>query len=709
MKPIRKNILYLSILAVACVGLFPILSYIVNGILDRAIKIEDFQKNLNFGYFFDLFMSKEVHLSYYAFNPINIGLWAIIGYGILMILFSSFGPKEKDQFEQKEEYASHGTSRFQREDEINKNYYEDKREGWFLGSNNEYKFKLGMSAAVHAIENFGKLNGQINVVGPPGSDKTTGFVYPNMFYIPFAYRNSEDKPDIIVTDPKGEILSYTGRYLTENNYEVKIIDFLHLKYGDTVNPLAYIEEEEDIMKIATGFVGAAAMKNAKSQNADPIWEQGEGLLLAALISFVLEVYPPEEQSFETVRTVLSSPVMRDFEESQKLFQRHNIKGYGEKLWNNFLNLEDKLRTGVVGGLTIKMTLFALSKVQRITGTNSFNFEDIGRKKDKPLAIFIQMPDEDRTYSPIINTIISMMIKTMYSTARETNSRLPNPVYMILEEIANIGRLPGIEELLGTMRGRRIYPMMIWQDLVQMKSMFGEAWDGIIAKCDTQVFLGVNDQTTAKYVSEKLGKTTIKTQGTSSKAGGIMSSPGESQSQSYSQRQLLFPDEVEGFDNSKLIMKQRSRHPVVLNKTQYKFWESFISEPLTLDELPLLSRFDVKVNIEKEQSENEIEPILFTPEEITPITEKELIEPITPIIEVEQVEETTPDNITTHEDMIVDLNTGEILIDEVEMLGSNTDELEFDFDIQMEVENDFEFENHEQEFVFDLPNSEFDKE
>ncbi|MDP4084718.1 MAG: type IV secretory system conjugative DNA transfer family protein [Bacillota bacterium] len=677
----KKNIAMLIFYAIAGLILLPVLAYIVLEILNNEISLKTLFSNLSGAYFLGLLMNHKVYVSYFKINPVNVACWGLIGYGLFMLLLSNIGPTEKKRFEQREKYGSHGSSRWQREREIKENYYQGPREGWFLGSIEKTHFSLKENVAAHAVENSSNLNMQVNVAGPPGSNKTTGFVYPNMFYIPYSYRNSKDKPDIIVTDPKGEILAYTGNYFLNNNYEIKIIDFLHLKYGDATNPLSYIESEEDIMKIATGFVGAAAMKDAKSQNADPIWEQGESLLLAALISFVVEVFPPSEQTFETVGQVLASPNIRDFELAETLFARHNITGYGLELWNKFLNLEDKLRSGVVGGLSIKMALFSLSKVKKITGKNSFDFREIGRKKEKPFAIFIQMPDEDRTYSPIINTIISMMIKTMYSTARETFSKLPNPVYMILEEIANIGRLPGIEDLLGTMRGRRIYPMMIWQDLVQMKKMFGDSWEGIVAKCDTQVYLGVNDQFTSKYISEKLGKTTIKTQGTSEKGGGIMAGSGKTQSQNYSQRPLLFPDEVERFDNDKFFIVQRSRQPLSLHKTQYKFWETDkkIVEPLNLEDLPLVDRLYKKTS--EEEIANTIEVVPENKElELTPI----IPEMITPISKTES-------EITKEPEISIE--------EELSHVGYQ-EEIE-DESIQFESINDYE-DIEEEDFDFDEP-------
>lgn len=697
----KNAIAVLLFYAIAGLVILPVIAYITIGIIEKDLPIDTFLDNVSFGYFLELVINPEVYRSYFTINPINAACWGLIGYGLIMWMLSKVGPGEKKRFQQVEGYGSHGTSRWQTDREMKEHYYKGERQGWFLGSIEPTHYVPGKSAAVHAINNTGKLNGQINLVGPPGSDKTTGFLYPNMFHIPYAYRNSEENPDIIVTDPKGEILAYTGQYLKDYNYDIHVVDFIHLTYGDAVNVISYVEDDEDILRVAKGFVSAAGSSEGVTKTGDPIWENGEALLLGALIAFVKEVYPEEEQTFDTIGKIIGSPNLRDPELAEKFFERHNVEGYAAELWNKFLNLEDKVRSGVVGGLSIMMTLFSLPRVKHVTNRNTVDFRRLGTKKDKPMAIFIQMPDEDKTFSPIVNAIISILFRTMYRTARETKSRLPNPVYFILEEIANIGKIPNIEELLGTMRGRRIYPMMIWQDLNQMKRMFGDAWEGIIAKCDTQIYLGANDKFTTQYVSEQLGKTTIRTQGTSGGSGGIMSSTKTTRSENYQQRQLLFPDEVKGFDNSLFIMLQRSRQPVSLFKTQYKYWENdkILCQPLEIRDFPLLSRLYKKPVLAQEEIAVAAEII---PKEKEKETETEKAVLADTALEIE-------DNISQSETLVNGVEAIEL---EVEAPGIDVEMEEVEFEIvnDDEEEDDFEFDSigpEESEFVV-LPASEIDR-
>ncbi|UOE78386.1 VirD4-like conjugal transfer protein, CD1115 family [Parageobacillus thermoglucosidasius] len=552
----------------------------------------------------ELMFTFETYKTFFgAVHPLHALGWGIIGFTLLSSTFNLFGPTEQTKYVQSESYGSHGTARWQTEKEMKKFYYEEDERGWFLGDTEPGDYQLHKKYAVHSIENAGKLNAQVNIVGPPGSIKTTGFIYPNIFHIAKVYEKSNEHADLIITDPKSELFVNTAKYLEEKGYEVRVLDFIHLKYGDQINPLEFITEEKELMEIAEGFVSAVhfAKKGSKSTTSDPIWQNGEALLLGALIGFVKQKYP-NEPTFEKVSKILTSRDLRDPELAEHLFKDNGITGAAKELYDRFLLLEDKVRSGVLAGLAVNLTLFAIDGIKSLTSKTTLDIKKFGAKKDKPIALFIFMPDSDLTFSPIINTIITILLKQLYKTAYLYNNKLANPVYLILEEAANIGKIPELPERLGTMRGRRIYPMMVWQSLAQMKERYGDAWEDMLSNCDTRIYLGVNDQFTAEYVSKTIGKTTIRTQGVSSqRKKSFMDSDSKSLSYSYHERPLLFPDEVVRFDNDKFIMMQRSRNPVQMYKIQYKYWieDQRICEEYPVHTLPTFR--DTENHSEKPQN------------------------------------------------------------------------------------------------------------
>lgn len=605
----KKFIGFLIFLGIFLVGI-PIVATIIINLIESKFNTD----LLNLEYIKSTAFSLSTYIKFYNFkmdNPIKLIGYALVIWHIISYLLSLLnGPKSK--YEQTEAYGSHGTSRFQEDKEIKEQYYKDDK-GWFLGSNKLETYKRGMKAAYHSVNN--KLNMQMIVVGPPGSNKTTGFVLPNIFHLCDVYKDTSERPDLIITDPKSELYCLTSEHLRKNDYEVRVLDFIHLKYGDNLNSIDFIKDDKDLMEIAKGYIDAVEYASGGKASGDTaFWNEQEGQVLAALIGFVQQKYKHDKsrQTFTEISKILTSEDVADIESASYFFTNNNIQGAALQFWNNFLMLadSDRTRANILGGLANKLKLFALEGVQNITSSTTIDLSLLGRKKEKPIALFIFMPDGDRTFSPIINVAVSSIFKTLYKTAYKTRNKLEVPVYFILEEMANIGKIPGMQEMLGTMRGRRIYPMMIWQSLSQMKDRYSEGFEDIMSQCDTKVYLGVNDEFTANYCSNSLGVTTIRVQGESGERdSSVFSVKKKSDSNSYNQRKLLMPDEVQRLNNDLLILNQRANNPALLYKTQYKYWEYKLCEEVTLDSIPKFKQNHKVIGLdENENSYKEMERI-----------------------------------------------------------------------------------------------------
>ncbi len=113
-----------------------------------------------------------------------------------------------------------------------------------------------------------------------------------------------------------------------------------------------------------------------------------------------------------------------------------------------------------------------------------------------------------------------------------------------------------------MRSRNVMATIILQNISQLKALFKDSWEGIIGNADAFIYLGGNEQSTHKYVSELLGKQTIQTKASSQSKGR-----NGSYSQNYQQagRELLTPDEVRMLDNQKAIVLIRGEAPVMDDK------------------------------------------------------------------------------------------------------------------------------------------------
>ena len=75
-------------------------------------------------------------------------------------------------------------------------------------------------------------------IGTTGSGKTTGCVEPQLRAI--AYQ--KNKPNMFVTDPKGELFNHNAEFLRDQGYKVFVLNFKDLSRTDKWNPLLKIYE-----------------------------------------------------------------------------------------------------------------------------------------------------------------------------------------------------------------------------------------------------------------------------------------------------------------------------------------------------------------------------------------------------------------------------------------------------------------------------------
>ncbi len=125
-------------------------------------------------------------------------------------------------------------------------------------------------------------------------------------------------------------------------------------------------------------------------------------------------------------------------------------------------------------------------------------------------------------------------------------------------VTNVALPDEFDKLLSTVRSREISVSIILQNLAQLKALFKDSWESIVGNCDSFLYLGGNEQSTQKYVSELLGKETIdmNTYGQSRGRNGSYST-----NYQLSGRELLTPDEVRMLDNRYALLFIRGEQAV----------------------------------------------------------------------------------------------------------------------------------------------------
>ena len=176
-----------------------------------------------------------------------------------------------------------------------------------------------------------------------------------------------------------------------------------------------------------------------------------------------------------------------------------------------------------------------------------------------------------------------MIQQLYNFADLNGGRLKVPVFFILDEFANIGRIPDFDKKISTSRSRGIQFSVILQNLDQLEAVYEKSYETIMGNCDTHVFLGSNSFKTVEYFSKALGEKTISRDSNSVNKDKHFHKQGFSQSEQIMARPLMTPDELRRMDNDLCIIYEKGIKPVKAEKYYY-FEQAKVYKDLQQDTL-----------------------------------------------------------------------------------------------------------------------------
>ena len=208
-------------------------------------------------------------------------------------------------------------------------------------------------------------------------------------------------------------------------------------------------------------------------------------------------------------------------------------------------------------LAARLEKFNLESLAALTSTDELDLASLGEKK---VALFALIPDNDSSFNFLVSILYTQLFQQLFYSADHVHGGcLPVSVHFLMDEFANVSLPDDFDKILSVMRSRGVSVSIILQNLAQLKALFEKQWESIVGNCDEFLYLGGNEQSTHKYVSELLGKETIDTN-TFGKSSGR--SGNYSTNYQISGRELLTPDEVRMLDNQYAILFIRGERPVM---------------------------------------------------------------------------------------------------------------------------------------------------
>lgn len=393
------------------------------------------------------------------------------------------------------------------------------------------------------------------VCGGSGAGKTRFFAKPNMMQ---AYNQS-----YVCLDPKGEILRDVGGLLEKKGYEVRVLDLINMYRSHCYNPFVYLRNDNDVQRLVTNLFKATTPKGAQSQ--DPFWDMAASMLFLALVFYLKYEAPPDEQNFPMVMELLRAGEVREDDDGyisplDELFDRlemQNPEHIAVKYYKDYHSGSAKTLKSIQITLAARLEKFNLESMASLTATDELDLSSLGEKK---VALFALIPDNDTSFNFLVSILYTQLFQQLFYLAdHKYGGSLPVHCHFIMDEFANVSLPDDFDKILSVMRSRGVSVSIILQNLAQLKALFEKQWESIVGNADEFLYLGGNEQSTHKYVSELLGKETIDTN-TYGKSSGR--SGNYSTNYQISGRELLTPDEVRMLDNRCALLFVRGERPVM---------------------------------------------------------------------------------------------------------------------------------------------------
>ena len=463
--------------------------------------------------------------------------------------------------------AEHGSAKWGDAFALNKRYKAKKdSENKILTQN----VKIGLDGRKH------RRNLNVLVCGGSGAGKTRFYCKPNLM---------QANTSLVVLDPKGENLRAVGGLLEKKGYEVRVLDLINMEKSHCYNPFVYLRDDNDVQRLVTNLFKSTTPKGAQSN--DPFWDTAAQMLLLALIFYLKYEAPEEEQNFAMVIEMLKAGEINDedggeYSPLDRLFYTLGQKQpdhIAYKYYKDYHSGSAKTLKSIQITLAARLEKFNLETLAGLTMTDELELEKLGERKT---ALFALIPDNDTSFNFLVSILYTQLFQQLFYVAdHKYGGRLPVHVHFCMDEFANVSLPDDFDKILAVMRSREVSVSIILQNMAQLKALFEKQWESIAGNCDEFLYLGGNEQSTHKYVSEMLGKETIDTNNYNRSYGR---NGNYSTGYQLSGRELLDAAEVRMLDNQYAILFIRGELAVkdlkydILRHPNVKFTEDGGADP-----------------------------------------------------------------------------------------------------------------------------------
>lgn len=472
------------------------------------------------------------------------------------------------------------------------------------------------------------------VIGTTGSGKTTTFVNPTVQIL----AESKTKPSMLITDPKGELYQSHARKLKRSGYTVKILDLRNPYNSVRWNPMQrayenyqralHLEEEVRLNEKKGTYLfdgkeyysprerdTAIQVKRQQlndivyedlndiisvlcpvTNKNEPMWESGaKNFVLAIALAMLEDSANPEfgmtkeKYNFYSLMKVATN-TDDDCAEMLNYFRGRSPLSKAVSLSKQVLDSSEKTRGSYLSSTFDKISMFADLSLCALTSENEIEFGDMG---EKPIALFLQIPDEKETRHTLAAMVILQAYKELvYKANTYPTLSLPRPVYFLCDEFGQLPKVLRLEQMITVGRSRNIWLNLVVQSYAQLAKVYDDKSADIIkSNCNTQIFIGTTDYKTIEEFSKRCGNYSIVQR---SVGFNTIKADDVNSNTSVKERPLIYPSELQQL-NSKGNMGNAIVTVFGYQPIKARFTPSYASHfyrmKMTKQELPVGRYFD----------------------------------------------------------------------------------------------------------------------
>ncbi|MBY0756299.1 type IV secretory system conjugative DNA transfer family protein [Clostridium sardiniense] len=395
-------------------------------------------------------------------------------------------------------------------------------------------------------------------IGTTRSGKGELFLFPTID----AYSRAKEKASLVINDPKGELLGASKETLEKRGYRIEVLNLINPEKSMSYNPLQLIinaYEKGDLgeaQKLCKTLTYAMYYKpNVK----DPFWQESAMSLVNALILAVIDRVFTEIKTLKDelkkreqfIKDTTDETLLKKNKEKIIVLKKEIEKTKGKitlytvaqmlselgsandendnnELDKYFNNLDSNnvakmqyatsnfakgsARGSIFSVAMSELQKFTMEKIAKLTAKNSIDLKDIGfnsEKDDRPVALFIILPDYDKSDYVVSSMLIRQLYYVLAKTAEEGNGKCDRDVVYLIDEFGNVPPIEDLDTILTVCLGRRIFFTLVVQALSQIEGKYGkDASKTIIGNCANKIYIITTERDTANEISELLGDKTI---------------------------------------------------------------------------------------------------------------------------------------------------------------------------------------------------------